>query len=428
MESKTLEKTSQEQNTKNLQDHTIEEKISRFLERKFRRSRSFKTIIGYKLAINNFCKFLHSKYNLDLNQLLEEIKTNQSDPINTIDEYYTFLTNCPNKTGKIGLSNSAIASYLSVAKQFLNGEGCKIYQEDIRNRFTLPASSTAYEEGLTRHIINRVLRLSNAKLAAVILMICSGGFRVGEIVQLRLSDINFTTNPTKIVIRAETAKTRQTRITHISSESTTALKDFISKTIGVYDGNSTEKYIFLRHHDERIRDYKNRIEHNKLKKKPIVHIQKLLVRCELELKKFGSEEQYARDVSVAVQNLQNQLTRVIEKIPELNVKNDNHRNSIHFHAFRKFFKTQVTDAHQSDFAEALMGHTSVKLLYYRQNDKARSQTYRQIEHAVTIADTEKFDQNITETREENQELRKVVDGFARQMKNMEKQIQETRRI
>ena len=159
-----------------------------------------------------------------------------------------------------------------------------------------------------------------------------------------------------------------------------------------------------------------------------MHLRKLLDRYELELKVLGSEERYAQDVSVAISNLQNQLTRVIEKIPELNVKNVNQRNSIHFHAFRAWFKTQVTDAHQSDFAEALMGHISVKLLYYRQNDKARSQTYRQIEHAVTIADTEKFDQNITEMQEDYQGVRKVIDDFSRQMKNMEKQIQETRRI
>jgi len=75
-----------------------------------------------------------------------------------------------------------------------------------------------------------------------------------------------------------------------------------------------------------------------------------------------------------------------------------------------------------------MGHTSVKLLYYRQNDKSRAETYRQIEHAVTIADTEKFDQNITEMQEDYQDVRKIIDSLSRQLKNMEKQIQETRRI
>jgi len=423
VKTKTLEKASQEQNYKNLQNYTIEEKISRFLERKHRRSQSYKTIIGYKMAINNFRKFLRSKYNFDLEQLLEEIKTNQRDPIDVIDEYYTFLRKCPNKTGKIGLSKSAIASYISVNKQLLNGEGCKIYQEDLRNRFTLPINSTTYEEGLTRQIINRVLRLSNAKLAAVVLMICSGGFRIGEIVQLRLSDVDFTTNPTKIKIRAETAKTRETRITHISSEASTALKDYIAKYVEVNEEDDGEKYIFLTYHDERIRDLKNRIEKRKLKKKPTVHLEKLLDRFESELKVLGPEERYARDVSVEVLNLTHQLTRVIYKIPELNVKNENNRNSIHFHAFRKFFKTQVTDVHQSDFAEALMGHKSVKLLYYRQNDKSRSQTYKQIEHAVTIADTEKFDQNIIETQENYQEVLKVIDGFSRQLRNMEKKIE-----
>ena len=243
MENKTSENSSQAQNSNNLQDTIIDKIILRFLERKFRRSRSFKTTKSYRVSIKKFLKFLHNKYNLDLDQFLEQVKTKQRDPVDAIDEYYTFLTNCPSKTGRTGLVRSTIATYLTVAKELLNGEGCKIYHEDLRDRFKLPASSKAYEKGLTRQIINRVLRLSNAKLVAVILMICSGGFRIGEIVQLRLSDIDFTTNPTKIVIRKETAKTRQTRITHISSEATTALKDFIAKYV-VNEGNSREKYIF----------------------------------------------------------------------------------------------------------------------------------------------------------------------------------------
>ena len=148
---------------------------------------------------------------------------------------------------------------------------------------------------------------------------------------------------------------------------------------------------------------------------------------ESELQVLGSEERYARDVTVVIQSLETQLSKVVREIPDLNTKNDNGRNYFHFHALRAWFKTQVTDAHQSDFAEALMGHNSVKLLYYRQNDKARSQTYQQIEHAVTIADTEKFDQNITEMQEDYQDVRKIIDGLSRQLKNMEKRIEEKSR-
>lgn len=95
---------------------------------------------------------------------------------------------------------------------------------------------------------------------------------------------------------------------------------------------------------------------------------------------------------------------------------------IHFHAFRAWFKTQVTDAHQSDFAEALMGHKSLKLVYYRQNDKARAQTYLDVEHSLTISDTEKIDNNYSEIQKDNQELRGIVDSLSRQLQNLERRI------
>jgi len=90
------------------------------------------------------------------------------------------------------------------------------------------------------------------------------------------------------------------------------------------------------------------------------------------------------------------LSNLIKNIPQLNVKNENGRSSIHFHAFRAWFKTQITDAHQSDFAEALMGHKSLRLLYYRQNDKVRAKTYLDVEYAVTISDTEKIDRSYSD--------------------------------
>ncbi len=88
----------------------------------------------------------------------------------------------------------------------------------------------------------------------------------------------------------------------------------------------------------------------------------------------------------ACTSLQLTLLRVISSIPELYQKNENGRNSIHFHAFRAWFKTQVTNAHQSDFAEALMGHQSIKLMYYRNNPKNRLKTYLEIESVLTVSD------------------------------------------
>ena len=71
-----------------------------------------------------------------------------------------------------------------------------------------------------------------------------------------------------------------------------------------------------------------------------------------------------------------------------------------------------------------MGHKSLKLVYYRQNEKARSQTYLDIEHALTIADTERIDQNYSQLQKDNLELRSIVESLSRQLQNLEKRIEE----
>lgn len=96
--------------------------------------------------------------------------------------------------------------------------------------------------------------------------------------------------------------------------------------------------------------------------------------------------------------LTNMLLRVLRSVPQLDGKNENGRNDIHFHAFRAWFKTQVTSASQSDFAEVLMGHKSLKLIYFRQNNLERLRTYKKIELSLTISDFTKIEESMDEMK------------------------------
>jgi len=51
--------------------------------------------------------------------------------------------------------------------------------------------------------------------------------RIGEMVPLRFSDVDLTAEPATITVRAGTTKTKETRITHISSEAASFLKGSI---------------------------------------------------------------------------------------------------------------------------------------------------------------------------------------------------------
>ncbi len=405
-----------------MQIQAIQDKITRFLERKFRTSRSFSTKNTYNSALKRFMKFLDMQYNLDMEQLLRKIEAKETDPIKVLDNFYSFLAECKRENSdKIGYSNHTICDYIMVAKEFLNGEGCKIYNEDVRQRFKLPRKIYVYEKGLTKDIINRIIRLANAKLAAAVLIACSSGMRIGEIVQLRFSDVDFTLDPATITVRAETTKTRETRITHISSEAASILKDYLSRRNRPM---KNEDYVFLLQHEDRLRHLRERLAKNEYNNSGLQKMDKKNIKIlESNLKNITKEERYAKSVLSTNHNLEKQLFNLIKNIPELDAKNENGRNSIHFHAFRAWFKTQVTDAHQSDFAEALMGHKSIRLLYYRQNDKVRARTYLDVEHAVTISDTEKIDRNYSDMQKNNSELRGIVDSLSRQLQNLEKRME-----
>jgi len=418
----TLSLRSLSNSEKTTEQMQIEAKITRFLEKKFRTSRSFSTKRTYNSALKKFIEFLVIQYNLDLVQLLKKIEVKETDPIEVLDNFYSFLAEYKRENSeKIGYSNQTICDYIVVTKEFLNGEGCKIYNEDIKQRFKLPRKIYVYEKGLTKDIINRIIRLANPKLAAIVLIACSSGMRIGEIVQLRFSDVDLTLEPATITVRAETTKTQETRITHISSEAASALKDYLSKR---NRPTNNEDYLFLLQHEDRLRRLRERLIKNQYNNIGLQKMDKKNIRIlESNLKNITKEERYAKSVLSTNHNLEKQLSVLIRNIPELDAKNENGRSSIHFHAFRAWFKTQVTDAHQSDFAEALMGHKSIRLLYYRQNDKVRARTYLDVEHAVTISDTEKIDRNYSDMQKDNSELRGIVDSLSRQLQNLEKKIE-----
>ena len=63
--------------------------------------------------------------------------------------------------------------------------------------------------------------------------------RIGELVQLKLSDIDLLTTPTSIRLRAKITKTRKSRETFISSEATKALKDYLSVTFDWKENNNS---------------------------------------------------------------------------------------------------------------------------------------------------------------------------------------------
>ena len=197
----------------------------------------------------------------------------------------------------------------------------KLYRED--------------EEPLDVQDIRKILlSCNNRRLKAYLLVLASSGVRASEGLAIRIKDIDFTNNPTRIHIRKEYTKTRIARDIYISDEATQYLKQWLDW-----------KY----HNQERPRNadeddlvftiYKSKTP-NGLYIKLLVEFQKLLAIVGLDKRKEDGVQK---------------------------------RRKITLHSFRRFVKTVISDQTNQDYSEWFLGHS--KSPYYTKKEHERRQLY-----------------------------------------------------
>ena len=314
-------------------------------------SHSKNTVKSYKTRIHLFREFLRENYQIDEYDLLDSLNEKKLDILKIFKEFVIYL----DKTGR---SPRTIRLALSVNKGYLRSMGIKIDSDDLKQVVKVPKIVKIREMPLDKEIISRLLRNAKPKLQVVILVAVSSGMRIGEIVQLKISDVDFTANPVKVYLRGETTKTRESRECFLTSEASNALKDYLKRYHGWFEGirdmQILERYVFstiYRHRGPFIADS-------------------------------------------IIKTLQTELRELVRSIPDLNVKDENGRQSIHLHSFRKFFRTIVGNAVGRDFAEAIIGHGFYMDTYYQLSDEKKKEMYLEVEPLLTISDFMVVEKNL----------------------------------
>ncbi len=355
--------------------------IDGFFDSKYVRSHSVETIKTYKTCLKKFEEFLKHSYQCSLTDIIDQIKEKKID-------VYEVLRDFVINQDRLGYSPRTVELRVNAAKEYLRYCGIKIYSEDFKQTVKLPRKIKAVEVPLTKEVILRVLRNVSPKLQAVILVATATGMRIGELVQLKISDIHFEVEPTKIHLRAETTKTRTPRVVFLTKESTQALKDYLGRYHNWDEKNQEQikdKIVFGR----------TSISNNLYKK-------------DSELKTHW--------VAAAETLLQKSLLRAIRKVADLNVKNSNQMQSIHFHAFRKFHRTIVGNAVGQDFAENMLGHSSAANIYYQLSEQEKIKLYLKAEPNLTISDFKTVEKSFEELSNKNQTLENKIENIMNYLK------------
>jgi len=358
---------------------TLQPTLEDYLSSIYTMSHSYSSVSTYRLSITNknktgFREFLKEKYSLNEYDLVEKAKNQELDICRILNEFVVFLD--PNYKPK------SIATRLAAVKGYLRYLGLRINSDDYKS-VRLPKIIRQREEIPSKELILRLIRNLPAKLQTIVVVLTASGMRIGELVQLELSDIDFETNPTTIRIRAETTKTKTARETFLTTEATESLKDYLRRFFGWKDNeqNLELKYTKIFGRTSKILTRKSK---SQPKQPPHLQTESLLM---------------------------NSMKYYLAKIPALNIENRNGRKVIHFHAFRKYFRTIVGNVCGRDYAEELMGHGFYMDTYYQLAEEKKRQMYLEAEPHLTISDTQAVEKNFQKLSTKYQDLENKVDGL-----------------
>jgi len=349
-------------------------------------SHSKRTVSAYRSGLNSFGKFAQHNYSCTSIDLFNRIKKGEVDAFHVAREFIVYLDDQ-------GRKPATIKQFMTSIKGYLNYIGVRIYSEDFRRQVKLPKNPRYREQPLTKEILVRLLHNLPAKLQAIVLVACASGMRIGELVQLKISDIDFSSTPTRIRIRAEITKTREARETYLTSEASKALQDYLSRFFGWKEGEKND------------------------------HLKDITIFGRTSNRKKDSELRSSSAI-IAENVLINSLNEYVKKIPELNRLNENGRRVIHFHALRKFFRTVVGDAVGRDYAEALMGHHFYLDTYYNLPEEKRLEMYIKAEPYLTISDFVKIEKSLSNLSTKYTEVEEQLASFKQYLHTVGKDLPE----
>jgi integrase len=315
-------------------------KVSAFLDSIARNS--LRSKMSYCSAINHFQNYLCQNENKEkylgcnCETILQPLLENRINIYELFDHFVSFLV-----ATKPDLTPKSISLYITALRSYFAYYDLDVIPSKFKRRVKAPKFYRQDEEPLDASDIRKILlSCNNRRLKAYLLLLASGGLRAVEGLAVRLCDIDFSVNPTKIHIRKEFAKTRTARDIYISNEATYYLRQWIDWKYRDKGKNRSTK-------DRSHSDLVFSIYNIKGVPNPNILYIKILSEFQKLLTIVGMDERKEEGI--------------------------HKRRKITLHSFRRFVKTVISDQTNQDYSEWFLGHS--KSPYYTKKESERREIY-----------------------------------------------------
>jgi len=294
------------------------------------KSLDISTQYNYIAAINKFEKFSKQKYNHNLEEIINELKSIKGEERDLA--YFSVLQEFVNWLIDGKLSNATVNMYSQIITYFFSFYGIRVHPIDLRHNVKKPKKIKEKLHVITKQEIQKILNQSIEKRKTLYLTLIGSGMRIQECVSLRKSnfDLSFPKR-IKIEIPAQYTKAR------------TAHTTFVSKEAEFY-----------------LRPYLECLENESL---------------------VFATNPYPLHAKITEIDA---FSRTRDKVGLTEKYSCTNRHHITLHSFRSYFFTRARRIHDTDIAHALVGHTTYLDMYDRKDDDEKLELFMKIEPELLI--------------------------------------------
>jgi len=255
------------------------------------------------------------------------------------------------------------SSYINVVKQLFMSKDITLEDSTKRAVLKLVTNTRALTQDRipTQNEFKKILSYSDLKLKSLLLILASSGMRIGELTQIKIADVDFENEPTKISIKGEYTKTRDPRITFMNTEATFYAKEW------------------LKQHDTYLKQACNRLN------------------LPGKTKSLKDDRLYPMHPSAA----HNAFRRLL-KLSDLDeIDSRTKRRVIHLHVFRKRFYSKLRLAIPEGIVQTLVGHQGyLTNSYARYEEKELASYYKKGMHALNVLEAGDYSEQIKALKNE----------------------------
>lgn len=278
--------------------------VNTFLQSVGRNSKG--TSKTYGNGLRHFERFLNGQ---QIDDVIQQLQDKQLDVYTLMNEFISYLDSLLPKLG-----SSTITLHVAAVRSLLEFSDIEISQHKFKRRVKQVKKYREYEQPIdVTDIRNLLIKCTNRRLKAYILVLATSGLRAMEACSLRIKDVDFSVSPTRIHVRKEYNKTRQARDVYITDEATEYLKQLMEWKYRNAQMQPTDLVfsIYFKDNPNPATIY-SRMQFEFLKLLRVAHLDEL--------------------------------------------KENSVRHKITLHSFRRFVKTVVSDNAGADYSEWYLGH------------------------------------------------------------------------